>query len=108
MQLLRWNHSDLNVKVEPFHQNVRACGIRHLVGLVDVVAVQRAEQMLQAGHVVIVDGVDDGLHHKGVFLILVLWRQKKVSFHLSNKDLVSSPRVSEEPRLRCSVCAAQV
>lgn len=45
----------------------------HLVGLVDVVAVEGAEQVRQAGHVVIVDGVDDGLHHKGVFLIL---RQK--------------------------------
>lgn len=42
----------------------------HLVGLVDVVAVEGAQQVRQAGHVVVVDGVDDGLHHKGVFLIL--------------------------------------
>lgn len=42
----------------------------HLVGLVNVVAVQGAEQVLQTGHVVVVYGVDDGLHHEGVFLVL--------------------------------------
>lgn len=42
----------------------------HLVGLVDIVAVEGAQQVRQAGNVVVVDGVDDGLHHKGVFLIL--------------------------------------
>ncbi len=46
-----------------------AC-VGHLVGLVDVVTIQGAEQMLQTGHVVVVYGMDDGLHHKGVFLIL--------------------------------------
>lgn len=59
--------------------------VSHLVGLVDVVAVQGAEQMLQAGHVVVVDGVDDGLHHEGVFLILNRWEQQLL-FHCSKGD----------------------
>jgi hypothetical protein len=45
-------------------------GESDLVGLVDVIAGQGAQEMLQAGYVVIIDGMDDGFHHKGVFLIL--------------------------------------
>lgn len=30
--------------------------------------------MRQTGHVVVINGVNDGLHHKGVFLILEEWR----------------------------------
>lgn len=44
--------------------------VRDLVGLVHIVVVQRAEEMLQTRHVVVIYGVDDGLHHKGVFLVL--------------------------------------
>lgn len=41
-----------------------------LVGLVNVIVGQGAQEVLQAWDVVIVDGVDDSFHHKGVFLIL--------------------------------------
>lgn len=49
---------------------------RHLVGLVDVVTVQGAKQMLQTRNIVIVYGMDDGLHHKRVFLILDGWERQ--------------------------------
>ena len=42
----------------------------HLVRLVHVVARQRDQQVLKPRHVVVIDGVDDGLHHKGVFFVL--------------------------------------
>lgn len=51
-------------------QQERAERLCHLVGLVHIVVVQRAEEMLQTRHVVVIYGVDDGLHHKGVFLVL--------------------------------------
>lgn len=44
--------------------------ISHLIGMVDVVACQRTQEMLQTRHIVVVDGVDDGLHHEWVFFIL--------------------------------------
>lgn len=40
-----------------------------LVGLVNVVVGQGAQEVLQAWDIVIVDGMDDSFHHKGVFLI---------------------------------------
>lgn len=54
----------------PTHWPTQRRAHTHLVGLVNIVAVEGAQQVRQAGHVVVVDGVDDGLHHKGVFLIL--------------------------------------
>lgn len=53
-----------------FSRNELSVSVRHLVGLVHIVVVQRAEEMLQTRHVVVIYGVDDGLHHKGVFLVL--------------------------------------
>lgn len=44
--------------------------VSDLVGLVNIIVGQRAQEVLQAWDIVIVDGVDDGFHHKGVFLIL--------------------------------------
>lgn len=41
-----------------------------LVGLVNVVVGQGAQEVLQAWDIVIVDGMDDSFHHKGVFLVL--------------------------------------
>lgn len=51
----------------PWHHRVRETD---LVGLVNVIAGQRAQKVLQAWDVVIIDGMDDGFHHKGVFLVL--------------------------------------
>lgn len=58
--------------------------VSHLVGLVDVVTVQGAEQMLQTGNVVVINGVDDGFHHEGVLLILDGWETKLVFTRGSN------------------------
>lgn len=70
--VLKWNWEHFTHKKRLSHQIL---GDAHLVGLVDVVAVQGAEQMRQTGHVVIVYGVDDSLHHEGVLLILDSWRR---------------------------------
>lgn len=43
--------------------------------------------MLQAGHVVVVYGVDDGLHHEGVFLVLDRW-ERQLLFYCSQGDLI--------------------
>lgn len=51
----------------PWHHRERETD---LVGLVNVIAGQRAQKVLQAWDVVIIDGMDDGFHHKGVFLVL--------------------------------------
>lgn len=50
-----------------------------LVGLVNVIAGQRAQKVLQAWDVVIIDGMDDGFHHKGVFLVLRDTRRERVA-----------------------------
>lgn len=68
-----------------FHILICFCirvSVSHLVGLVDVVAVQGAEQVLQPGDVVVINGVDDGLHHKGVLLILDGW-ERQLPLHCS-------------------------
>lgn len=44
--------------------------------------------MLQTGHVVIVYGVDDGLHHKGVLLVLDGWERKLLSYCSQDDDLI--------------------
>lgn len=44
--------------------------VSDLVGLINIIVGQRAQEVLEAWDIVIVDGVDDGFHHKGVFLIL--------------------------------------
>lgn len=50
-----------------------------LVGLVNVIAGQRAQKVLQAWDVVVIDGMDDGFHHKGVFLVLRDMRRERVA-----------------------------
>lgn len=45
-------------------------GESDLVGLIHIIAGQRAQKVLQAWDIVIVDGMDDGFHHEGVLLIL--------------------------------------
>lgn len=59
--------------------------VSYLVGLVDIVTVQGAEQMLQTGHVVVIYGMNDGLHHKGVFFILK--GEGRPLFYCSQKDV---------------------
>lgn len=45
-------------------------GKSYLVGLVNIIVGQGAQKVLQAWDVVIIDGMDDGFHHEGVFFIL--------------------------------------
>lgn len=55
----------------PFpHHHPRQRTESDLVGLVDIIVGQGAQKMLQAWDIVIINGMDDGLHHKRIFLIL--------------------------------------
>lgn len=70
--------------------------VRHLVGLVHIVVVQRAEEMLQTRHIVVIYGVDDGLHHKGVFLVLNRRETRLKTFNpLDDLNQESSDSVSD-------------
>lgn len=45
--------------------------------------------MLQTGNVVVINGVDDGFHHKGVFLVLHGWERKFLFTAVSNPGNVN-------------------
>lgn len=56
--------------------------------------------MRQTGHIVVVYGVDDGLHHEGVFLILDGW-VTQLLFCYSQNDLILSTIILQILSVTC-------
>ena len=70
-----------------------------LVGLVNIIVGQGAQEVLQAWDIVIVDGMDDSFHHEGVFLILERDVEEGKSVRLLVMLLLLP--TSEKPMLIC-------
>ena len=68
-----------------------------LIGLIHVIVGQGAQEVLQAGDVVIVDGVDDCFHHKGVFLVLDRDIEKERKSQTAGQDPLANIRKMEAP-----------
>ena len=99
----RWGLSTLDLVV-PSHHNppiptTRGRTASDLVGLVNIIVGQGAQEVLQAWDIVIVDGMDDSFHHEGVFLILERDVEEGKSVRLLVMLLLLP--TSEKPMLIC-------